>query len=105
MRCDAVIEYLKKQEFYNFNTRVVEDLVSSTIAKEGMVESISFNGTDLFDEETKFPYNAQIDIVYHALKRIKPPTTSKGAKRRDTEDVMWEFTSAAQLRLPEGRSA
>lgn len=94
MRYDAVIEQLKKQEFYNFNTRVLEDLVSSTIAKEGMVESISFNGTDMFDEETKFPYNAQIDIVYHVLKRIKPPITSKAAKRRDIEDVMWEFTSA-----------
>ncbi|WP_036978685.1 hypothetical protein [Pseudobutyrivibrio sp. MD2005] len=94
MRCDEVIDYLRKQEFYNFNTRAVEDLVSSTSVKEGMVKSISFNGTDMFDEETKFPYNAQIDIVYHTLKRIKPPITSKSAKRRDIDDVMWEFTSA-----------
>lgn len=94
MRCDDVISHLKKQEFYNFNARVLEDLVSSTITKEGLVESISFNGRDMFDEEAKFPYNAQIDIVYHALKRIRPPITSKGARRRDIEDVIREFTSA-----------
>lgn len=94
MNYSDVIEALKKQEFYNISIRALEDLGTADISKEGQVESITFNGVNLFDETTQFPYNAQINITYHTLRRVNPPLTSRSAKRRDIEDVVWEFSSA-----------
>lgn len=89
-----VVRMLEGQEFYNIATRIVEDLGIEERAQEGIVDKVSFNGIDAFDSDTQFPFSANIEIAYHMLKRQNPPMTSRGAKKRDVDDVTWEFSNA-----------
>lgn len=94
MRYEDVISLLRNQEFYNISVSSSEDLLPETMSLEGTVGQISINGTTAFDASAQFPFNAKIHIVYHMLKTAVPPLTSRGAKRMDIEDVVWEFSNA-----------
>ncbi len=94
MKYNNLIEILKKREFYNISTTVLEDLGISEDSKEGQIEHVSFNGMGSSDEKSQFPYNSQIHITYHTFRKVNPPLTSRGAKRRNVEDVVKKFLSA-----------
>lgn len=94
MRYEDVISLLRNQEFYNISVSSSEDLLPEAMSLEGTVGQISINGATAFDASAQFPFNAKIHIVYHMLKTAVPPLTSRGAKRMDIEDVVWEFSNA-----------
>lgn len=94
MRYEDVVSALKNLEFYNISVSGSEDLPLENMSLEGTVAQILINGVDSFDEAAQFPFNAKISIVYHMLKTVSPPLTSKNAKRMDIEDVVWEFSNA-----------
>ncbi len=61
----AVILY-KNAGFTNINAIPLHDLTRFNMKKEGMVESITINGEDDFDEDEAYPKNANILITYHS---------------------------------------
>jgi len=99
MNYSDVVHILETQEFYNITTRIVEDLSAEEKAREGIVEKVSFNGTEAFDKDTQFPYSANIEVVYHMMKRQKPPISSREAKRKDVDDITWEFSHAGFVNI------
>ena len=99
MNYSDVVRILKAQEFYNITTRIVEDLSAEEKGREGIVETVSFNGVEVFDKDTQFPYSANIEVVYHMMKRQKPPITSRGSKRKDVDDITWEFSNAGFVNI------
>lgn len=99
MNYSDVVHILETQEFYNITTRIVEDLSAEEKAREGIVDKVSFNGTEAFDKDTQFPYSANIEVVYHMMKRQKPPISSREAKRKDVDDITWEFSHAGFVNI------
>ena len=61
----AVILY-KNAGFVNVNAIPLHDLTRFNQKKDEMVESITINGTDDFEEEEVYPKNANILITYHS---------------------------------------
>ena len=49
---------------------------------------------DSFDENTKYPSNLWITVVYHTVELYCPPMTSKEAKGTNYLDVIKSFESA-----------
>ncbi len=99
MNYTEIVSMLKRQEFYNIKTRIIDDLEVEDILREGTVEFVSFDGIDVFAADTQFPYSANIEVVYHLLRRQNPPLTSKEADGMDVEDVVWEFTNAGFINI------
>ena len=99
MNYKEVVEALESLEFHNINIHVTEDLLVGEISREGLVKSVTFNGISSFDAETQFPYSSQIDIIYHMIKRQTPPLTSRGARKMDIDDVVWEFSNAGFINV------
>ena len=52
--------------FININAIPLHDLTRFNQKKDGMVESITINGNDEFEEEEVYPKNANILITYHS---------------------------------------
>lgn len=61
----AVILY-KNAGFVNVNAIPLHDLTRFNQKKDEMVESITINGNDDFEEEEVYPKNANILITYHS---------------------------------------
>lgn len=61
----AVILY-KNAGFTNINAIPLHDLNRFSMKKEGMVESVTINGEEDFEEDEVFPKNANILITYHS---------------------------------------
>ena len=49
----------------------------------------------------KYPmwYSENIEVVYHMMKRQKPPISSREAKRKDVDDITWEFSHAGFVNI------
>ncbi len=61
----AVILY-KNAGFTNINAIPLHDLTRFNLKKEGMVESVTINGEEDFDEDEVYPKNASVLITYHS---------------------------------------
>ena len=61
----AVILY-KNAGFMNINAIPLHDLTRFNLKKEGMVESVTINGEEEFEEGEVYPKNANILITYHS---------------------------------------
>ena len=72
MDCGKLIAAFEKQGFYviltyrNGNLLVLED------AGPGPVEKVMIDGKDIFEEKTKFPRSAIVEIYYHSSKDKHP---------------------------------
>lgn len=47
-----VVRMLEGQVFYNITTRIMEDLAIEERAREGIVDKVLFNGTEVFNADT-----------------------------------------------------
>lgn len=99
MKYDDVIRALKASEFYKINTIILEDLQLDSISREGMVESVFINNKNTFDEESTFPFNARIEIVYHMLQKVSPPLTAREAKKKNIQEVVEKFSNAGFVNI------
>lgn len=61
--------------FTNIELKVLDDLVTGWLTKDGEVEKVSINGVTSFNVISKYPSDAKIVITYHSF-----PST-------DTEDL------------------
>ena len=66
--------------FTNIHQNAIEDLSINDLGKESLVTNVSIHGDSQFKETSKYPYDAQIEITYHLVKKIKASISSKDAK-------------------------
>lgn len=88
---DYLVDFFRKQGFFNISTSILEDLPFESINQEGFTEGVTINGERDFDTISQFPINAKIEIVYHKLLKVIPPMTSRRAKRKNYNEVVNEF--------------
>lgn len=89
-----VVNALRKQEFSNINVSAEEDLEIEEKYKENTVKVISIDGETEFNGETKFPYGARIEVIYHQMKCARIPLGPKQVRKLECEDVYWEYKNA-----------
>ena len=63
---NKAVQLYKNAGFININAIPLHDLTRFNQKKDGMVESITINGNDEFEEEEVYPKNANILITYHS---------------------------------------
>ena len=63
---NKALQLYKNAGFTNINAIPLHDLGRFNLKKDGMVESITINGNDEFEEEEVYPRNANILITYHS---------------------------------------
>ena len=88
------VQRLKESGFSNVHTKEISDLTISKDDEENLVTEVKLMFSDSFDEDTKYPSNLWITVVYHTVELYSPPLTSKGAKGMNYLDVIEEFENA-----------
>ena len=91
---EEVYSLLKEREFYNVTTKQMEDLPYERIGEEGIVANVLVNEKNDFDAASKIPFDADIVIYYHTLKKAEVPVTSSSAKGKNVNDVLERFRNA-----------
>lgn len=86
-----VVQTLKEAGFSNIYTKEISDLTISRDDEEDLVSEVKLVFGDSFDENTKYPSNLWITVVYHTVELYRPPLTSKDAKGMNYLDVIEEF--------------
>lgn len=94
-----VITKLKEAGFTRVWAEAAEDLDLSDVAEENKVYEIAVSGKTEFDSKTKHPYDIEIIVKYHALKRIPPPLSSKEVKGMNYLDVVSAFRDAGFINI------
>mgnify|MGYP000521209453 FL=1 len=86
LKYTEVVQRLKESGF--------SDLTISRDDEENLVTEIKLIFGDSFDENTKYPSNLWITVVYHTVELYASPLTSKEAKGMNYLDVIDEFEKA-----------
>ena len=86
-----VVDKLEMVGFTNVNVIEIEDLTINDLDKENIVTEIKVEFLDTFTENTKYPSNFGIDVVYHTIELHYAPITSKDAKGENYADVVDMF--------------
>ena len=71
LQYDDLVNQLKDAGFVNITLEPKYDLIKGWLKKEGRVESVTVNGDSSFKANTSYRPDAEIIIVYHALKSDK----------------------------------
>ncbi|MFJ7729302.1 DUF4839 domain-containing protein [Neobacillus sp. NPDC097160] len=84
----TVISQLKKTGFTNIKTKVLDDLITGWLTKDGEIEQVEINGDTEFSANDSFKKNSKIVITYHTFsKEEKRDTKSTDEKKRDTQST------------------
>lgn len=94
LKYTEVVRRLKESGFTNVHTKEISDLTVSRDGEENLVTNVKLMFGDSFDENTKYPSNLWITVVYHTVELYAPPLTSKEAKGMNYLDVIDEFENA-----------
>lgn len=94
LKYTEVVQRLKESGFSNVHTKERADLTISRDDEENLVTEIKLIFGDSFDENTKYPSNLWITVVYHTVELYASPLTSKEAKGMNYLDVIDEFEKA-----------
>lgn len=94
LKYTEVVRRLKESGFSNVHTKEISDLTVSRDGEENLVTNVKLMFGDSFDENTKYPSNLWITVVYHTVELYAPPLTSKEAKGMNYLDVIDEFENA-----------
>lgn len=94
LKYTEAVQKLKEAGFSNVHTKEISDLTISRDNEENLVTEIKLIFGDSFDEDTKYPSNLWITVVYHTVELYNPPLTSKKAKGMNYLDVIKEFENA-----------
>lgn len=81
LKYTEVVQKLKEAGFSNVQTKEISDLTISRDAEEKLVTDIKLIFGDSFDENTKYPSNLGITVVYHTVELYNPPINIKEGKR------------------------
>lgn len=96
---EDVITKLKEVGFTRVWAEAAEDLDLSDVAEENKVYEIAISGETEFDSKAKYPYDIEIIIKYHILKRVLSPLSSKGVKGMNYLDVVSAFRDAGFINI------
>lgn len=94
LKYTEVVQMLKESGFSNVHAKEISDLTISRDYEENLVTEVKLIFGDSFDEDTKYPSNLWITVVYHKVELYAPPLTSKEAKGMNYLDVKDEFENA-----------
>lgn len=94
LKYTEVVQMLKESGFSNVHTKEISDLTISRDHEENLVTEVKLMFGDSFDEDTRYPSNLWITVVYHTVELYAPPLTSKEAKGMNYLDVIDEFENA-----------
>ena len=94
LKYTEAVQRLKESGFSNVHTKEISDLTISRDDEENLVTEVKLIFGDSFDEDTKYPSNLWITVVYHTVELYAPPLTSKEAKGMNYLDVIDEFENA-----------
>ncbi len=94
LKYTEVVRRLKESGFSNVHTKEIPDLTVSRDSEENLVTNVKLMFGDSFDENTKYPSNLWITVVYHTVELYRPPMTSKEAKGMNYLDAIKSFESA-----------
>ena len=94
LKYTEVVRRLKESGFSNVYIKEISDLTISRDDEENLVTEVKLMLGDSFDEDTKYPSNLWITVVYHTVELYAPPLTSKEAKGMNYLDVIDEFENA-----------
>ena len=94
LKYTEAVQRLKESGFSNVHTKEISDLTISRDDEENLVTEVKLMFGDSFDEDTKYPSNLWITVVYHTVELYAPPLTSKEAKGMNYLDVIDEFENA-----------
>jgi hypothetical protein len=94
LKYTEAVQRLKESGFSNVHTKERADLTISRDDEENLVTEIKLIFGDSFDENTKYPSNLWITVVYHTVELYASPLTSKEAKGMNYLDVIDEFEKA-----------
>ena len=99
LKYTEAVQKLKQAGFSNVHTKEISDLTISRDGEENLVTEIELMFGDSFDEDTKYPSNMWITVVYHTVELHSPPLTSKEAKGMCYLDVIEEFENAGFINV------
>lgn len=94
LKYTEAVQRLKESGFSNVHTKEISDLTISRDDEENLVTEVKLMFGDSFDEDTKYPSNLWITVVYHTVELYAPPLTSKETKGMNYLDVIDEFENA-----------
>jgi hypothetical protein len=82
----TVISQLEKTGFTNIKTKVLDDLITGWLTKDGEIEKVEINGDTEFGADDSFKKNSKIVITYHAFpKEEKRDTKTTDENKGDTK--------------------
>lgn len=99
LKYTEAVQRLKESGFSNVHTKEISDLTISRDDEENVVTEVKLLFGDSFDEDTKYPSNLWITVVYHTVELYTPPLTSKEVKDMNHLDVIDEFENAGFINV------
>ncbi len=84
---EAVVAELENAGFTNIRTKAIDDLTSNRKMDEGVIESITINGSDDFLETEQFESDAEIIITYHIIPKISLPLSPNDIQEMEYDDI------------------
>lgn len=99
LKYTEAVQRLKESGFSNVHTKKISDLTISRDDEENVVTEVKLLFGDSFDEDTKYPSNLWITVVYHTVELYTPPLTSKEVKDMNHLDVIDEFENAGFINV------
>lgn len=99
LKYTEAVRRLKESGFSNVHTKEISDLTISRDSEENLVTEINLIFGNFFAEDTKYPSNLWITVVYHTVELYASPLTSKEAKGMNYLDVIDEFEKAGFINV------
>ncbi|MGM0900356.1 MAG: DUF4839 domain-containing protein [Bacillota bacterium] len=91
----TVISELEETGFTNIETKVLDDLITGWLTKDGEIEQIEINGDTEFSTNDSFQKDSKIVITYHTFpNEEKSDTESTDDKSSETVEQSTNHTSA-----------
>lgn len=95
---DAMV-ILSEAGFTNVVTSVYDDLTIDELPQENCVTSIKLRGNRKLSDVRKYPIDAEIVVVYHVLKKIAIPYSSKEFKKMEYSDAREKLEKAGFINI------
>lgn len=90
---DLVVAEIKDAGFNNFKTVPIKDIHVENADYLGQVDQVFINGQTCIAEGTMIPYDAEIEITFHAKKEIEFPYSTRQMIKRDFNQLVNEFAN------------
>ena len=80
-------EQLATTGFSNINVNAVENLTSRSSLADGTISDVIIMGVDDYDKGISLPFDADISITYHVIKKVNIPFSKDEVKNLNPEEI------------------